>query len=78
MNPVEIRLALLTIFYIQNARFYFMDEILTGVINESYSRWIRFLHQLQEEKCAVVLASHEPFSKKAVVWKLQDQKLISS
>jgi len=77
MNPFEVRMALLAVFYIQNARLYFMDEILTGISKEGYDLWICFLQQLQREGCVVVLASHEPFSEKAIIWRIQDQTLIT-
>jgi len=76
MNPLEIRLVLMTVYYLQNAQLYFMDEVFTGLSYAQCDLWIQFLMHLVQDGCAVVIATHEFFYKKALVWKIQDQTLV--
>jgi len=76
MSPFEIRLSLLVVFFLQKAEYFLMDEILTGFSTEERERWIQFLLHLQQEGCAIILASHESFSKTTTVWEIQNQGLI--
>ena len=68
-------LALISIFYLQGARLFLMDDILKTVPDDHQKDWQTFIHFLLTRGCGIVVTSHAPIRFKTLQWEITDKTL---
>jgi len=68
-------LALTSIYYLQGARLFLMDEILKTVPDNRQKDWQTFIHFLLNRGCGIVVTSHAPIWLKTSLWEITGKTL---
>jgi len=71
-------LALTFIFYIQNARLFLFDEVLSLFSRSVNHQWFSFFEYLSSNGCAVIFVNHQLRIEKYSQWLIKNRNLLSS
>ncbi|MDH4155968.1 MAG: ABC transporter ATP-binding protein [candidate division Zixibacteria bacterium] len=71
-------LSLFTIYYLQGARLFLLDEVLGAVPDGQLSVWMELFQRLCRQQKGIVLTAHQLNEHAFPVWKIKDRKLLVS
>lgn len=76
MHVGQKTLALTFIYYLQNARLYLFDEVLSTFSQSQIDQWYAFFNELITQNSAVIFIDHHHNAAGTSQWLLKDKKLI--
>jgi len=75
--PINYRIISITfIYYLQNARVYLFDEIMTTFPESEIQQWYSFFERLSSNGCIIFFINHHQQVEQFSQWLLKDKKLV--
>ena len=71
-------LSLFTIYYLQGARLFLLDEVLGAVPDGQLSAWMEMFQCLHRQQKGIVFTAHQLDEHRFPVWKIKDRRLLLS